>query len=328
MHLVFATAAVVVLLIVGLWLLHLKLVTAAAGSLLIVGLWLVVRRYLVPRIPERVRKTVRLCVDEYLADALTAASAVTFCVASIGPSYKWDGKVVLALVVFGLLLAGSAIFHNRRHHRPTLLKLDTDNEKLRREVTRCNQQIDNRTTNLINVVNVLLRDLANDIEIYKGDTRLSVYRHSDDKFYLVGRVSPNEDYAAVGRTSYPDTQGFIGKVWRAADDKTNVTFPADRQDWIDTQVESYGFSRSEADALKLHTVVMTATKLRRDVHGEAFGVLCIECDRKRGTVKAETINQVRNSPHFQTLTSILDISLTGLSHDEVKRGFLDKAASR
>lgn len=138
MHLVFATAAVVVLLIVGLWLLHLKLVTAAAGSLLIVGLWLVVRRYLVPRIPERVRKTVRLCVDEYLADALTAASAVTFCVASIGPSYKWDGKVVLALVVFGLLLAGSAIFHNRRHHRPTLLKLDTDNEKLRREVTRCN----------------------------------------------------------------------------------------------------------------------------------------------------------------------------------------------
>ena len=105
--------------------------------------------------------------------------------------------------------------------------------------------------NLVDVVNVLLRDLANDIGIYKGDTRLSVYRHSGDKFYLVGRVSPNEDYAAVGPTWYPDTQGFIGQVWRAADDKTNVTFPGDRQDWIDTQVESYGFTDAEAAGLKI-----------------------------------------------------------------------------
>ncbi|WP_208600898.1 hypothetical protein [Mycobacterium malmoense] len=303
-----------------------KFETAVVGALLIIGL--LARKYLIPLTPENVRKRVSLFFDEYLADALTAGSAVAFCIASIGPSYKWNGKVVFALVVVGLLLAGSAIFYNRRHHRPTLLKLNTENEELKGEVAQCNQQIDNRTTNLINVVNVLLRDLANDVDIYKGDTRLSVYRHSGDKFYLVGRVSPNEDYAAVGRTSYPDTQGFIGQVWRAADDKTSVSFPADRQDWIDTQVESFGFSRPEAEALKLHTVMMTATKLRRDVHGEAFGVLCIECDRKRGTVKAATINEIRNSPHFQTLTSILDISLTGLSHEEVKRGFLDKVTSR
>ncbi|WP_204081166.1 hypothetical protein [Mycobacterium riyadhense] len=208
-----------------------------------------------------------------------------------------------------------------------MLKLDTENKGLKAEVAECKQQIDNRAANLVDVVKVLLRDLANDIGIYKGDTRLSVYRHSDDKFYLVGRVSPNEVYAAVGRISYPDTQGFIGQVWRAADDKTTINFPADRQDWIDTQVESYGFGRTDAEALKMHTVVMTATKLRRDLHGDAFGVLCIECDKKRSTIKAGTINKVRESLHFQTLTSILDISLTGLTHEEVKRGFLEKTRS-
>jgi hypothetical protein len=273
-----------------------------------------------PRIPERVR----LWFREYLADSLTAISAVVFCCAGIGPSYKWSGKIVFALIAVGVLCAVGSIVYNRRRHRPTLLTLDSDNKRLKGEVAQCKEQINTRATNLIDVVNVLLRDLANHLNIYRGDTRLSVYRHSGDKFYLVGRVSPNEDYAAVGRTSYPDTQGFIGQVWRAADDKTNVSFPADRQDWIDTQVESFGFSESEAEALKMHTVMMTAIKLRRDVHGEAFGVLCIECDRRRGTVTADTINQVKNSPHFQTLTSILDISLSGLSHDEVKRSFLDK----
>ncbi|WP_131810103.1 hypothetical protein [Mycolicibacterium mucogenicum] len=279
------------------------------------------------RIPKQFRERAHLFFAEYLADSLTAVSAVPFCVASIGPSYKWNGLVVFVLIALGLLLAGGAIVYNRRRHRPTLLTLTNENALLTDELARCEEQIDNRATNLINVVNVLLRDLANDLGIYRGDTRLSVYRHNEDKFYLVGRVSPNEIYAAVGRTSYPDLQGFIGQVWRAADDKTNVTFPIDRQDWVETQVQSYGLSRSEAEALKMHTVFMTATKLRRDVHDDAFGVLCIECDRKRGSVKAGTLNEVRNSPQFKTLTSILDISLTGLSHDEVKRGFLDKASN-
>ena len=208
-----------------------------------------------------------------------------------------------------------------------MTKLDTENAQLKREVAQCWQQIDDRTANLIDVVNVLLRDLANAVGIYKGDTRLSVYRHSGDKFYLVGRASPNVDYAAVGRTSYPDTQGFIGQVWRAADDRTNVTLPADRQDWIDTQVTSYGFTREEAEALKMQTAMMTATKLRRDLHGEAFGVLCIESVKPRTTVKAGTLKDVQQSQHFKTLTSILDISLTGLTHEEVKRGFLEKIAT-
>ncbi|QEN15932.1 hypothetical protein ACRDU6_27460 [Mycolicibacterium sp. ELW1] len=276
-----------------------------------------------PKLPERFR----LRVDEYLPDALTAVSAGVFSVASIGPAYDWSGKVIVALVIAGVLCAGGAIIYNRRRHRPTLLKLTSENKSLKGEVAQCKQQIDDRATNLVNVVNILLRDLANDIGIYKGDTRLSVYRHSEGEFYLVGRVSPNETYAAVGRISYPDTQGFIGQVWRAADDKTTVSFPAGRQDWIDTQVKSFGFSQAEADALIMHTVVMTATKLRRDLHGDAFGVLCIECDRKRSTIQAGTINAVKESLHFQTLTSILDISLTGLTHEEVKRGFLERASS-
>ncbi|MGV0739920.1 hypothetical protein ABQF35_26765 [Mycobacterium syngnathidarum] len=272
------------------------------------------------KLPHRVR----LRVDEYLPDVLTGLSAGAFCGASIGPSYHWSGKAVIALVATGILCAAGSIIYNRRRHRPTLHALTSENTTLKNKVTYCEAQIDDRVANLVDVVKVLLRDLASDLDIYKGDTRLSVYRHSGSQFYLVGRVSPNESYAAIGRKAYPDTQGFIGEVWRQADDKTYVSFPTDRQDWLDTQVESFGFSLEEAEALKMQTVAMMATKLRRDTHGEAFGVLCVECDKKRATVKAATIDAVRQSSHFQTLTSVLDISLAGLTHEEVKRGFLDR----
>lgn len=252
-------------------------------------------------------------------------SAISLSLAGIAPYFHWTGTVIVVLLGLGVIFAIGSIVLNHTVHRPSFLAMDRENKRLVVKLSESEQQNDNRVGNLVDVVNVLLRDVATDVDIYKGDTRLSVYRHSGDKFYLVGRVSPNEGYAVVGRTSYPDTQGFIGQVWRAADDKTTVTFPVERENWLDTQVESYGFERSEADALKMHTVVMTATKLRRDRHGEAFGVLCIECDKKRATIKAETINQVKKSQRFESLTSILDISLTGLTHEEVRRGFLDKS---
>lgn len=274
-----------------------------------------------PKLPE----WVRLRVDEYLPDVLTGLSAGAFCVASIGPSYQWSGKLVIALVGIGILCAAGSIIYNRRRHRPTLHALTSENKTLKSKVTACEEQINSRVGNLVDVVKVLLRDLASDLDIYKGDTRLSVYKHSGNQFYMVGRVSPNETYAVVGRPSYPDTEGFIGEVWQQADDKTYVKFPTARENWLDTQVKSYGFQREVAEKLKMQTTAMMATKLRRDTHGDAFGVLCIECDKTRSTVRATTIDAVRQSRHFHTLNAVLDISLADLTHEEVKRGFLDVA---
>lgn len=114
-------------------------------------------------------------------------------------------------------------------------------------------------------------------------------------------------------------------MWHRPDERSYVAFPKDRDDWLDTQVKSFEFTKDEAGRLKMQTTAMMATKLRRDTHGDAFGVLCIECDRRQSTVKAASIDAVRKSPYFQTLTSVLSISLADLTHEEVKRGFLDVA---
>lgn len=159
-----------------------------------------------PKLPERAR----LWVKDYLTDSLTAASGTSFAVAGTASYFGLGGVPIIALLATGAVGAIGSIVSNRKLHRPTFLQLDTDNKTLKSKVAACETQIDSRVANLVDVVKVLLRDLAIDMDIYKADTRLSVYKHSGDQFYLVGRVSHNESYAAVGRPSYPDTQGFIG----------------------------------------------------------------------------------------------------------------------
>jgi hypothetical protein len=72
--------------------------------------------------------------------------------------------------------------------------------------------------------------------------RISVYRHQDNTFTMVGRYAVLPDYDKPGRGAYPVGQGVIGSAWRAGDGKCVVQ---DMPDPI-TDLESY-CSRSKDD---------------------------------------------------------------------------------
>ncbi|OBG61159.1 hypothetical protein A5680_05730 [Mycobacterium sp. E2989] len=257
---------------------------------------------------------------ECTSDVLTALSAGVLGMAGIGASWLWVRPIVLTLLLVGLAIAVASIAYERTRHRPTLTQLTIQNTHLIRQVEDLSNRVTAHTVRLIDIVNILLRELATSVNIYSNDTRLSVYRHRDNSLYLVGRVSPNVDYARVGRDSYPDTQGFIGRLWRGVGTPTVVTMPASRADWEETQVRSYGFTDVDARGLRMQTRAMTGIKLQLHDHGEAFGVLCIECDRPRSTVRAGTINSVVEATEFKTLTSILHFAVMGMTEAEAREG--------
>jgi hypothetical protein len=272
--------------------------------------------------PSPLTRWQRCCLwlREYGSDLLTALSVGVLWMAGIGASWLWNRTVVLFILFLGLALAVGSIVYERTKHRPTLAQLTIEKAQLTQQVEDLSDRVVAHTVRLIDVVNILLRDLATSSGIYVSDTRLSVYRHKENSFYLVGRVSPNVEYARVGRESYPDTQGFIGRIWRGAGTSTFVTMPANRDDWESTQVESYGFSAADAHDLRMQTRAMTGVKLQLHNHGEAFGVLCIECDRQRSTLRAATIESVVQAPEFRSLTSILHFSVMGMTEEEARRG--------
>lgn len=59
-------------------------------------------------------------------------------------------------------------------------------------------------------IRVLFQDFFNSSE---GNGRVSIYKHQDEKFILLGRYSTNPEYNKTGRESYPDNKGFIKLGW-------------------------------------------------------------------------------------------------------------------
>jgi len=47
----------------------------------------------------------------------------------------------------------------------------------------------------------------------QGQGRVSLYRHSEDHFILVGREAQSPAHGKKGRARYPDNEGFISKGW-------------------------------------------------------------------------------------------------------------------
>ncbi|MFK8267793.1 hypothetical protein [Capnocytophaga cynodegmi] len=47
-----------------------------------------------------------------------------------------------------------------------------------------------------------------------GAGRISIYKHLEDTFVLLGRYSNNPEYNKKGRDSYPNNKGFISNGWK------------------------------------------------------------------------------------------------------------------
>lgn len=275
-----------------------------------------------------VRERFTLWVREYLSDALTVLATLVLAVASIGASYQWGLWIVGSLLLTGVVCAASGILYDRKKHRPTLAALSGENARLTTEVGDLKSRIQSGNLDLLKVVEVVLRDLSDSTGLNKPDTRLSAYRHDQDQFILVGRVSERPEYASVGRRSYPDTQGFISQVWRGTTDKPKITLPSDPEDWKETQIKTYGLSPEEVAGLRMRTLAMCGSRLQRDRHDVAYGVLCIESDRPQATLTATTKAKVEETPQFRLLIDILSLSVTTINSDEARQGLLYARPSR
>lgn len=50
---------------------------------------------------------------------------------------------------------------------------------------------------------------------FGGEERISLYKHSENRFIMLGRYSENGRYALKGRGVYPEDEGCIGEAWRS-----------------------------------------------------------------------------------------------------------------
>lgn len=285
------------------------------------------------------KEQIKAYLDKYVVPVGTSAGAVLLAAAGWTPSLEWPWYATGLFLLAGAGLTGWAVLFDLRHHKPKMLRLTQANWALEqaaknhsqalsdkdashsREIAALRGELDHRSVDLVRVVNVLLRALSAEGNMTRNDTRISVYRHDDSSFYLVGRVSANVQLERVGRDHYPDTQGYISQVWFGQTTKTKVTLPSNRTEWNATQVAEYGLSEAEAASLRMQSLAMFGCKLQRDEHEVPYGVLCIESTHT-SVIPVSTVKSLQTTQPFRLLTDILEISMKDLSGSDARRGLM------
>lgn len=190
-------------------------------------------------------KRVIVAALRLLKAGLAVVGAACFAVSGIGASLTWNEWVIWTTFAAGFILTGAGSWYELKRRRPYMRKLRAQRDEFSKQVSdlevKC-QDLDRRlrlrSLDLIKVVEILLREMAESLNMYVVDTRFSVYRKGSDCFVLIGRVSRGP-FSEVGREEYPDNQGFISEVWAGHMDRKKVAFPESRRDWEEMQVETY-----------------------------------------------------------------------------------------
>lgn len=131
------------------------------------------------------------------------------------------------------------------------LKSAPDIEVIRNSEARALTRAEERTAAIIETLGRVLHGIAVELELDLSRSRISVYTHVDEQFFLVKRYSTNPTLAKSGRPQYPDNQGLIGKVWATGKTQLVTHLPKDRRLWNQACTEVWGIPPAVAAALRM-----------------------------------------------------------------------------
>ncbi|MFD4957890.1 hypothetical protein [Microbacterium sp. NPDC058389] len=212
-------------------------------------------------------------------------------------------KAVWAFWVAVVLLI-AAVIAQLALQRPTYMKLSADYDQLKEstDAERENLKADSaaKANALGQAMQVLLRNLAEHCNADANNDRVSVYYFYDDRFVMLSRYSLHPDYKRAARKEYPTNQGAIGEAWSVG--SAVITLPKTRANWERSLVSKYGYSRAEAQALRMHSTSIAARRV--EVDHNAVGVIVFE-STDEDTVTQQTLDFVDDSKIYAALAEMI-----------------------
>lgn len=232
--------------------------------------------------------------------------------ASLTPR-NWS--IFLAVAAFAVVIIGGVWSHKRR---PRLSRLE-------RQIV----QLQEARNDIIVALGRALREMMQEASIASSPdapardgnkirATLACHISAEEAFVPLARHSDNPALAKFNRASYPDNQGLIGQGWQEGVASLR-DLPEDRQQWNLHLAEEYGYSKSEAAGLSMHSRSLLA--LRIDWSTEHAGILVIESLKARGVTEAArtSIEQSAWYPSIRSLMYALRENVAPQIHESASR---------
>lgn len=169
------------------------------------------------------------------------------------------------------------------------------------------------------ILEAALRNLLDDMGVDTSQARVSVYSHSDDRFFLLARVSGSQGLEARGRSTYLTGQGVIGQAWDLGRSLA-ARLPADRSAWNRRNEEEWGIPSAVAAQLTMQARSLLGRRL--DVPGlqtDPVGVLVVESLQPQG-LNGRSVDQIDELPSFPLISQVLVEVVRCLDEEDIASG--------
>ncbi|MBG0504435.1 hypothetical protein GBO30_04140 [Elizabethkingia anophelis] len=122
---------------------------------------------------------------------------------------NWDdiNPLLIALAIL-LGLIGIGLNIKQKEKQESLESLNTEKQNLEKKLSNVEKEYYKVCSDTIKF---MFEDFFANSD---GNGRVSIYKHQNDKFILLGRYSKNPQYNKRGREIYLDNEGFISKGWQ------------------------------------------------------------------------------------------------------------------
>ena len=164
-------------------------------------------------------------------------------------------------------------------------------------------------------------NLSEELGLWSPEVRFTIYAHDDDKreFIPIVRGSDNPKLAKKNRTSYPDSQGYLGKVWEQGE----CSHMRKHERSVKTESLELGFTEEEYGNLALKPRSLKGVRLSKGK--QHIGAILWESENpKRIDTSNSLLDNIKDNATLLDLQAVFAAST--LLFSDLSEHFFEKSS--
>lgn len=161
---------------------------------------------------------------------------------------------------------------------------------------------------------LLLMDLSNDMGLGTAH-RLSLYKVTSGKFFIIGRYSDNPNFCEVRRKYYDRARGAIDLAWENgwAECSVNANPMAKRRKYVSEQCAKYQLKQQVVEGFVMKSRCYKALALKNST-GATLAIICAESTDRLGLASVTREDMQQRCTHLPILLEALEHHVTSLDN--------------
>jgi hypothetical protein len=126
------------------------------------------------------------------------------------------------------------------------------------------------------LLSLLLKNIAEDLG-FTSNERISLYKPTAGKFFIIGRYSPHAEFNKRHRTYYPGGQGVIHQAWQVGWCEAKIKTSPNKLTRYTSEIENkFSIPAATVKSMAMKSRLYKAIALAEPKTGERMAILCIE----------------------------------------------------